>query len=230
MSTKFNSEKYNKVSKTIYILGAGRMAKETLSFYRDLNKFEVVFGFIEENCKRKGLKIHGKMVMDASIIDTLPKNSVFIGAIGSPKRKKWIEKIEAKGFNFDTLIHPSVIRWDSANIGKGCIIYPGVIMTSNIDIGRHSIINLNVSISHDCKIGNFVTICPGVNIGGNAMIGDECWIGIGATIIHNISIGKGSYIGAGAVVIDNIPENVLAVGAPAKPIRKLKESDWRKII
>ncbi len=206
------------------------MAEEVLYFLKELNRFRNIVGLIEENCKRKSIKIQDKIVMDASIIDTLSKNSVFIGAIGSPKRKKWIEKIETKGFDFDTLIHPSVIRWNSVSIDKGCIIYPGVIMTSNIKVGRHSIVNLNVSVSHDCRIGDFVTISPGVNMGGKVMIGDECWIGIGATIIHDVSIGRGSYIGAGAVVVDDIPENVLAVGIPAKPIRKLRESDWGKII
>ena len=54
--------------------------------------------------------------MDATIIDTLPKDTIFIGAMGSPKRKRWIEEIEGKGFGFDTAIHPSVIAGDFENI------------------------------------------------------------------------------------------------------------------
>jgi len=217
--------------KKIYILGAGAMARETLSFYKDLGKATLVAGFIEENCRRRGMKIDGKPVMDISIIDGLSaSNSIFIGAIGSPKRKRLIKKLESKNFHFDTLIHPTVIMGSSVSIGEGCIICPGVIMTSNIKIGRHTIINVNTSINHDCKIGNFVTICPGVNIGGNVTINDECWIGIGATLIHRVKIGKGTYIGAGAVVVNDIPPNVLAIGIPAKPVRKLKENDWEKLI
>jgi len=215
---------------TIYILGAGAMARETLSIYKDLGKFEQVSGLIEENCIRKGLRIDGKSVMDASIIDGLSKKSVFIGAMGSPRRKKWIKKIERKGFHFDTVIHPSAIIGNFTKVGEGCIICPGVIFTSNIRIGRHSIINVGSTISHDCVIGDFVTIGPGVNIAGKVTIGDECWISIGVKIINKISIGRGSYIGAGAVVIENIPENVLAVGVPAKPIRKLTGVDWKKLI
>ena len=45
-------------------------------------------------------------------------------------------------------------------------------------------------------------------------------MGIGSTVINNIKIGKGSIIGAGATVIKNIPENVVAVGVPAKIIKK----------
>lgn len=52
-------------------------------------------------------------------------------------------------------------------------------------------------------------------------IGDDCWIGGGAIICPGVTIGKGSVIGAGAVVTKDIPENSLAVGNPAKVIRKL---------
>jgi len=34
----------------------------------------------------------------------------------------------------------------------------------------------------------------------------------------------------GAVVSEDIPENVLALGVPAKPIRKLTEVDWKELI
>lgn len=206
------------------------MGRKTLNIYKDLGKFKDVAGFIEENCKRENSKLHGKSVMDASVIDTLSKDSTFIGAMGPPKRKRWIDEIELKGFNFDTVIHPSVIIGDIVHIDKGCIICPGVILTCDIKIGRHSIINNGAIISHDCVIGDFVTISPGANIAGNVTIGGECWIGIGAIMIEKVSIGKGSFIGAGAVVTKDIPENVLAVGIPAKPIRKLSESDWGKLI
>lgn len=214
----------------IYILGAGATARETLNIYKNVGKFEEVGGFIEENCKNEGLKIHGKSVIDASRIPSLPKDTIFIGAMGSPKRKKWIEEIEQKGFKFDSLIHPSATIGDSVNIDKGCIIYPGVIFTCDIKIGRHSIINIGTTINHDSIIGDFVTIGPGVNIPGNVKIGDECWISVGVKIINKISIGKGSFIGAGAVVTKDIPENVLAVGVPAKPIRNLDESSWDELI
>lgn len=214
----------------IYILGAGNMARETFNIYKDLNRLMEIAGFIEENCKSKDLKIYGKNVMDASIINVLPKGSIFIGAMGSPKRKRWIEEIKQEGFSFDTVIHPSVIQGESVKIHQGSIICPAVVLTCDIEVGQHSIINTNTTISHDCVIGNYVTICPGVNIGGNVKIHDECWIGIGATIINKVSIGRGSFIGAGAVVTQDIPENVLAIGVPAKPLRKLSESDLKELV
>lgn len=214
----------------IYILGAGSTAREILNIYRDLGNFEEVVGFIEENHKKKSQEIYGKKIKDAKVIDSLSQSSIFIGAIGSPLRKRWIKEIEHKGFKFDTVIHPSAVVNDSISIEEGCVVYPGVIFTCDTKIGKHSIINVASTISHDCEIGNFVTICPGVNVAGNVQIKEGCWIGIGTKIINNVVIGSGSFIGAGSVVTTDIPDNVLAMGVPAKPIKKIDESDWRKLI
>lgn len=48
-------------------------------------------------------------------------------------------------------------------------------------------------------------------------IGADCWIGASAVIMANV--GDGSTIGAGSVVVKEIPPGVVAVGAPAKPIK-----------
>lgn len=51
-------------------------------------------------------------------------------------------------------------------------------------------------------------------------IGHDVWIGHGATIMPGIKIGTGSVIGSGAVVTKDIDNYTIAVGVPAKPIRK----------
>jgi acetyltransferase-like isoleucine patch superfamily enzyme len=58
-----------------------------------------------------------------------------------------------------------------------------------------------------------------VNISGHVNIGEEVSVGTGSKIIQNISIGRNTIIGAGAIVTKDIPENVVAVGMPAKPIK-----------
>jgi acetyltransferase-like isoleucine patch superfamily enzyme len=49
-------------------------------------------------------------------------------------------------------------------------------------------------------------------------IGDEVWIASGCQILDGVVIGSHSTIGAGSVVTRSIPENVVAVGAPARPL------------
>lgn len=52
-------------------------------------------------------------------------------------------------------------------------------------------------------------------------IQENAWVGSGVMIINNTTIGKGSVIGANAVVNKNIPDFVVAVGIPAKVIKKI---------
>ena len=50
-----------------------------------------------------------------------------------------------------------------------------------------------------------------VNIGHDAFVGEHC------TVMANV--GHHSIIGAGSVVVKDIPEMVVAIGAPAKPVK-----------
>ncbi|MCR5834516.1 MAG: sugar O-acetyltransferase [Selenomonadaceae bacterium] len=52
-------------------------------------------------------------------------------------------------------------------------------------------------------------------------IGDNVWIGGDVTILAGVTIGSGSIIGAKSLVTHDIPENVLAVGNPARVVKKL---------
>lgn len=54
-------------------------------------------------------------------------------------------------------------------------------------------------------------------------IGERCWIGGHATICPGVTIGDRCVIGAGSVVTHDIPADSLAVGNPAKVIRKLNQ-------
>jgi maltose O-acetyltransferase len=53
-------------------------------------------------------------------------------------------------------------------------------------------------------------------------IGDDCWIGGNTVICPGVTIGDGCTIGAGSVVTKEIPPHSLAVGNPARVIRKLQ--------
>lgn len=52
-------------------------------------------------------------------------------------------------------------------------------------------------------------------------IGERCWIGGNVTICPGVTIGNRCVIGAGSVVTKDIPSDTLAVGNPARVIRKL---------
>ena len=101
-------------------------------------------------------------------------------------------------------------------INFGCTILDG----GGVYIGRRTMIAPNVSIytaGHplDADERDEWETCRTVRIG------ERCWIGGGVTICPGVTIGDRCVIGAGAIVVSDIPDDSLAVGNPAKVIRKL---------
>ena len=52
-------------------------------------------------------------------------------------------------------------------------------------------------------------------------IGKNVWIGSNSTILSGVTIGDNAVIGAGSVVTKDIPENMIAVGSPARVIKSI---------
>ena len=217
------------MSKKTCILGAGGFARETLDIYIDLGRESDVLGFVEESCQCDGIILNGKPVHDISFLNQFNEQNrpLVIGAIGSTKRRNLLMQLEKKGYQFDTIIHPSVIRSKWVEFGEGSIITPGVILTCQIDIGRHVILNLGVKIGHDVRIGNYTTLLPGAEVMGCACLGDEVYVGTNATIIEKINVGNGAIIAAGAVVVQDVPEMSLVAGVPAA-VKKIYNSSEEK--
>ncbi|MFE9252573.1 sugar O-acetyltransferase [Streptomyces sp. NPDC007088] len=52
-------------------------------------------------------------------------------------------------------------------------------------------------------------------------IEDNVWLGGGVIVCPGVSIGENTVVGAGAVVTRDLPANVVAVGNPARVVRRL---------
>jgi acetyltransferase-like isoleucine patch superfamily enzyme len=52
-------------------------------------------------------------------------------------------------------------------------------------------------------------------------IGDRVWLGSDVTVLRGVTIGDDTVVGARSVVTRDLPPRVLAVGAPARPVREL---------
>lgn len=96
--------------------------------------------------------------------------------------------------------------------------------TSPINIGEGVFIAPNVVLACPSHATHPKQRCE-YELSAPITIGDKVWLGANVTVCGGIKIGSGSIIGAGSVVTRNIPENVVAVGSPCKPIREITEKD-----
>ena len=131
---------------------------------------------------------------------------------------------------------------DNVTIGRNCVLS---CKNGDLYIGDNTVININTFIQSAKKvdIGKNVIIsafCYIIGAGDHIMtrtdipiiaqgqtvkgitIEDNVVIGAGAKIKDGITIGRDAFIGAGAVVTKSIPEFSIAVGVPARVIKKRK--------
>ena len=140
-------------------------------------------------------------------------------------------------------IHPSAVLAPNCTIigdvviGPRTSIWPGSVLRGDygyIRIGANCSIQDNVVVHSSSRspgiVGNGVTVAHS-SIVHACRIGDECLIGAGAIIFDGAKVGKHSIIGVGAVVLENrtIPPRSVAVGTPAKVVRRTSDDDIRAI-
>jgi len=117
--------------------------------------------------------------------------------------------------------------------------YTRIIADPKISIGNNSYLNAHCHLLGDISIGKNVMIGPKCIIWSRdhgtkkgvymkkqnhftapIELKDGVWIGAGVTILKGVTIGEGAVIGAGSVVTKDIPPESIAVGVPAKVIKK----------
>lgn len=205
----------------LYILGSSLYAEEIAELIIESEEFYNLNGFIEgvdqERCSQKLLERPILWIDDVSDLDS---NCRGICAVGSPKRKHFIQQAQSLGLQFTNFIHPSAQVPTSSTVGTGSIVSAGSIIAVKTSIGEHTIINRGCLIGHHVTIGNYVTVSPGANIAGKTVIGDGSYIAMGAIILDGITIGKNVVVGAGALVTKDVPDNVQVVGLPARIVKE----------
>jgi bifunctional UDP-N-acetylglucosamine pyrophosphorylase/glucosamine-1-phosphate N-acetyltransferase len=123
-----------------------------------------------------------------------------------------------------------------AHLRKGAHLGRGVHM-GNFGEVKNSTLGPGTKMGHFSYIGD-ATIGPNVNIGAGTItcnfdgekknrtdIGAEAFIGSDTMLVAPVKVGEGARTGAGSVVTKDVPPDTLAVGMPARPIRKLVKRD-----
>ncbi len=120
-------------------------------------------------------------------------------------RIKVFELLEAAGFSFPAVVHPTATIEPSACLEDGVQVLAHSYVSSAAHIGFGTVINAGVVVSHDCNLGRVVNLSPGAMLAGGVVIEDFAQVGMAATINLNITIGRYARIGNGATVKKDVP-------------------------
>lgn len=139
-------------------------------------------------------------------------------------------------------IGPSVIEGsileDHVDMGPFCHLRPGAYLARHVHLGNYAEVKKSrlgegVHMGHfsymgDAEVGAHTNIAAGTitcNYDGKnkhrTIIGENVFIGSDSMLVAPLTIGDNARTGAGAVVTKDIPANSLAVGVPARVIRKI---------
>lgn len=152
------------------------------------------------------------------ILDEEMKVVVAIG--GNMVRKHVVSKLKLPSEQYLTVIDPTAVVSNSAEVGYGTVVMPKVVINADAQIHDHCIINTGAVIEHDNSVWDYSHISPHATLTGNVTIDEGVHIGAGVTIIPGVKIGEWSIIGAGATVIRSVPGHSKAVGTPARIINR----------
>src|SRR4030042_2062680 len=167
----------------LIILGASLFAVEGADYISRIDDYELV-GCVEgsqrERCHETLLGLPVIWIDDVAKVGSSYKA---VCAVGTTKRKHFIQQAVSLGLEFATIVHPGAQVSCTTKLGNGTIVSPGAVVAASTTIGCHAILNRGCLIGHHVEIGDYVTISPGANIAGKSRIGDLCYVGMGAVIL-----------------------------------------------
>lgn len=150
----------------------------------------------------------------------------------------------------DTVIYPCTYIHTGVVIGSNCSLGPFARFRSGTKLGDHvsvgnftelsrSLIGDHVNMKHFSFLGD-AEVGEGANIGcgtvtanydgknkNKTKIGRRAFIGCDTVLVAPVEVGDGAMAGAGSVVARNrnIPDGMLAVGMPARVIKKVNKHE-----
>ncbi|MBT2971820.1 MAG: hypothetical protein B6D72_10755 [gamma proteobacterium symbiont of Ctena orbiculata] len=207
--------------KPLVIIGSGGHAGCLLDVAQ-LAAFTVA-GFIDRT-RSAGALVNGLPVLggDELLFDTaFTARHRFAVGIGNPvARRRYGELLLEKGADCPAIVNPSCYVSPYATLGRGVLLMGMNAVNHGARLDDFVALDWQVTIGHGSHLGSAVFAGPGSRVAGDVVCGKDSYLGLGSQVIEQVKIGRGSLIGAGSTVTRDIPDNVVAVGSPAKVIRE----------
>lgn len=208
----------------LFVYCAGGFGKEIMDVVLRLNKNHCRWkdvNFIDDNQNLSGDFYGTKIYTLNQVAENFDLNQIeVLIASGEPLIRKIIfEKIKSKNIKLCSAIDSTCVISETAKLGEGLIVTPYCSIASSAVVGKNVAVNTKAIIGHDIVVGDHCVISSMVNIGGACVVGENSYIGMGASIKEGAVIGKDVIIGMGSVVYNDIPDGVIALGNPARPMR-----------
>ncbi len=206
------------------IYGAGSLGREVYELGLDINDASHRWNkilFISD-VEVDTAKLHTDVLSMDEFCDAFSADEAEVAiAIGEPEYRELMrKKVQSRGYKLATMIHPSCRISRFAKIEDGVIICYGSNISTDSVIGTNTYIQANAGVGHDSVIGNDCVISACVRIAGDANIGSKAYIGMSSLIREKITVGECTVVAMGSSVMKELPAEVIAMGNPARVIRK----------
>jgi sugar O-acyltransferase (sialic acid O-acetyltransferase NeuD family) len=208
----------------IFVYGAGGHGKVVADILIS-NKEKRFAGFVDDRERLTGTEVIGYPVLGNG--DWLPKQkskhpvAVVWGVGNNCRRRQLAQCFRGSDIQILTAIHRAAVVAVSAELGRGTVVMGGAAINSEARIGEGVIVNTGAIVEHDVEIGDYAHVSPNASLGGASRLGPVSHLGLGAVILPGVSVGSESIIGAGAVVLRDLPSEIVAVGVPARILRRI---------
>jgi len=203
------------------VIGSGGHAKVVIDILREQPDCELIGCLSPEpiGSVANGVRVIG----DDGLLPALFRDGAghaFVALGDNRLRAKMLHHVSSLGFGVLNAISRHAVLSPSVTVGAGVAIMPGAIINADAVISDGVIVNTGATVDHDCRLDAHCHIAPGVNLAGNVHVGSGAFLGTGVRVVPGVHIGEWSTVGAGAVVISDLPDNVVAIGVPARITRQ----------
>jgi sugar O-acyltransferase (sialic acid O-acetyltransferase NeuD family) len=206
--------------KNVFVFGAGGHAKVIIDAIEKLGHYNIDF-LADDELLLKDTEVYGYRVIGGrhAVPSGAPRRGGIVAVGDNHLRAEIAVWLADRGFPLINVIHPSVQMARGVKLGEDIVLMAGAIINSDTSLGDNVIVNTGSTIDHDCVVEESTHIAPGCHVCGSVRIGAFSMIGAGTTIIRGVSVGSNCIVGAGSVLINDIPDGMVAMGNPARPVR-----------